>query len=107
MWAALAGCCVLVFGAEWPTDGGNRLRTNWQPSETVLNKDNVKGMQLLWKLQLDNQPQEMHALFPPLLIEGVKTSAGVKQIALEAGISDNLYAIDVETGTVLWKKHFE
>src|SRR5690606_27708696 len=35
------------------------------------------------------------------------TVNGPKQIALVAGSSDNLYAIDVETGKVLWSKHFE
>src|SRR5262249_37331762 len=29
-----------------------------------------------------------------------------KQVAIETGVSDNIYAIDVETGKVIWKKHF-
>jgi len=99
-----AGCAV--WGAEWPTDGGNTFRDNWQRDEKTLNKDNVKNLEILWKLKLDNEPQEMHALFPPLIVE-VKTASGPKQIAVEAGISDNLFAIDVETGKVIWKKHFE
>ena len=33
-------------------------------------------------------------------------AGGVKQIAIDAGVSDNIYAIDVETGQLLWKKHF-
>lgn len=105
-WIALAGCSAFVFGAEWPTDGGNSKRTNFQPNETVLNTGNVKGLQVLWKVQLDNKPQEMHSLFPPLIVEGIKTANGLKQIAIEAGISDNLYAIDVGTGKVIWTKHF-
>ena len=70
-------------------------------------KDNVKNLKILWKLKLDNEPQEMHSLFPPLIVEKVKTARGSKEIAVVAGISDNLYAIDVETGKLLWKKHFE
>jgi len=72
-WIALAGCSAFVFGAEWPTDGGNSKRTNFQPNETVLNTGNVKGLQVLWKVQLDNKPQEMHSLFPPLIVEGINT----------------------------------
>jgi outer membrane protein assembly factor BamB len=49
----------------------------------------------------------MHSLFPPLIADQVKTNSGVKEIAVEAGSSDNLYGIDVATGTVVWKKHFE
>jgi hypothetical protein len=37
----------------------------------------------------------------------VNTSRGPKQIAIETGVSDNIYAIDVETGRLLWKKHFQ
>ena len=104
---AISAGCAFIHGAEWPTDGHNSQRTNWQPDEKILNKDNVKNLKILWKIKLDNVPQEMHSLFPPLIVENVKTSAGPKQIAIEAGISDNLYAIDVETGKLLWKKHYE
>jgi outer membrane protein assembly factor BamB len=99
--AILAGFTLLP-AAEWPTDGGNSQRTNFQPDETVLNKDNVKNLKILWKIKLDNVPHEMHSLFPPLIVEH-----GGKQIAIEAGIDDRLYAIDVATGQIIWKKHFE
>ena len=104
---ALAAAGSSLSGADWPTDGGNPQRTAWQQDEKILNKDNVRNLKVLWKLQLDNVPSEMHSLFPPLIIEKVPTAAGVKQIAIEAGISDNLYAIDVATGQILWKKHFD
>ena len=48
----------------------------------------------------------MHSLFPPLIAGEMKTKDGVKQIAIEAGSSDNIYAIDVNTGKVIWQKHF-
>jgi PQQ enzyme repeat len=95
-----------VWGADWLTDGNNPQRTNWQKDEKILTRANAKDIKLLWKLKLDNQPREMHALFPPLIAERVNTSAGPKQIAIETGVSDNIYAIDVETGKVIWKKHF-
>ena len=106
IWLGLLGG-ALLWGAEWRTDGGNAQRTAWQQDEKILNKDNVKGLKVLWKIKLDNAPQEMHSLFAPMIVENVQTSAGRKQIAIVAGISDNLYAIDVETGKLLWKKHWE
>src|SRR5579872_6819828 len=93
----IAAGCALLWSAEWPTDGGNSKRDNWQRDEKILNKDNVKNLKILWKIKLDNVPQEMHSLFPPLIVDKVNTSKGPRQIAIEAGISDNLYAIDVET----------
>jgi outer membrane protein assembly factor BamB len=103
---ALSIGCTLAWSADWPTDGGDSKRDAWQRHEDILNQQNVGGVKLLWKLKLDNQPREMHSLFPPLLAGEVKTASGNKQIAIEAGSSDNLYAIDVTSGTVLWKRHF-
>jgi outer membrane protein assembly factor BamB len=95
-----------VWGADWLTDGGNPQRTAWQKDEKILNVRNVKNMKLLWKLHLDNKPRVMTSLFPPLIVGRVNTPAGVRQIAIEAGSSDNIYAIDVEKGELLWSRHF-
>ena len=96
-----------AVAADWPTDGGTPQRTAWQQDETILNKSNVGNMKLIWSLKLDNVPREMHSLFPPVIASQVKTANGNKQIAVEAGSSDNVYGIDVATGSVIWKKHFE
>ena len=104
---AVSVCCAAALASEWPTDGGNPQRTNWQKDETILSKANVANLKILWKIQLDNAPRQMHSLFPPLIADSVATRNGRRQIALEAGVSDNLYAIDVEEGEVLWKKHFD
>ncbi len=71
---------------------GRRTKKFWAP-------DTVKGMKLLWKLKLDNEPRQMHSLLPTLIVGKVNTPAGTKQIAIETGVSDNLYAIDVDAGT--------
>jgi outer membrane protein assembly factor BamB len=99
--------CALGSGADWLTDGGDPQRTAWQKDEKILSTASVKDMKLLWKIKLDNEPRQMHALFPPLIVERVNTSRGPKQIAVVAGVSDNIYAIDVEQGELIWKKHFE
>src|SRR5581483_4619931 len=90
--ATVAG--ALGWSADWLTDGGNSQRTAWQRDEKILSTDSVRNMKLLWKLKLDNEPRQMHSLFPPLIIGRVSTSSGPKQIAIEAGVSDNIYAID-------------
>ncbi len=98
--------CILARGADWLTDGGNSQRTAWQKDEKIFSTSSVKDTRLLWKIKLDNQPRQMHSLFPPLIIGRLNTPAGPKQVLIEAGVSDNIYAIDVETGKLLWKKHF-
>jgi outer membrane protein assembly factor BamB len=93
--------------ADWLTDGGDPQRTAWQRHETILTKDTVRDMKLLWKIRTDNQPRQMHNLFPPLVAGNVATSSGAKEIAIVAGVSDNVYGIDVASGTLLWKRKFD
>jgi outer membrane protein assembly factor BamB len=103
--------CVLAlvsasWSADWLTDGGNVQRTAWQKDEKIFTTSNVRDTKLLWKMKLDNEVRQMHALFPPLIVEKVTTAGGTKQIAIVAGVSDNIFAIDVDKGELLWKKHF-
>jgi outer membrane protein assembly factor BamB len=99
--------CGVGWAKDWLTDGGNPQRTAWQRDETILSKNDVKNLKILWKIKLGNQPRGMHSLLPTLIVSGVPTASGRKEIAITAGVSDNIYAIDVETGKLLWQKHFE
>ncbi len=101
---AMAGAAALY---DWSTDGGDNQRTGWNRRETTLTKDNVKGLKLRWKVQTDNEVRALHALMPALVIGRLGTATGPKQVAFVSGISDNLYAIDVEAGSLLWKKHWD
>jgi outer membrane protein assembly factor BamB len=103
---ALTAGCVLSWGADWLTDGFDTKRTAWQRDEKIFSPSTAKDIKLLWKIKLDNEPRQMHNLFPPLIVDKVTTSGGTKQILVETGVSDNLYGIDVETGKQIWKKHF-
>jgi hypothetical protein len=49
----------------------------------------------------------MHNLFAPLIAERVNTPQGVREIAVVAGVSDDLFGIDVANGEPLWNKHFD
>ena len=93
--------------ANWLTDGGDAARTSWQRHETLISPATVKDMRLVWKVKLDNQPREMHNLFPPLIISDLQLPGGPREVAVVAGISDNIYGIDVEKGVQIWKRHFD
>lgn len=93
--------------ADWLTDGGDSKRNNWQKDEHILTKENVGKMQLLWKRKLDNEPRQMHSLLEPLIIGRIDTPNGPKEMVIQAGVSDNVYALDARTGDLLWKRHFE
>ncbi|HYM09242.1 MAG TPA: PQQ-binding-like beta-propeller repeat protein [Bryobacterales bacterium] len=92
---------------DWLTFGGNPQRTGWAAQEKHFSKDNVSKLQLLWKSQLDNAPLEMSSLSAPIVLENAITPHGFKDLVYIAGSSDNLYALDSETGKPLWQKHFE
>ena len=94
--------------ADWLTDGGDPQRTAWQKNETILSPATAKDIKLLWKVKLDNEPRQMHSLFPPLIVGNVTMPDGrTREIAVVAGVSDNLYGIDVAAGTQIWKLHFD
>ena len=72
-----------------------------------LHPANVKDMKLLWKVKLDSRPREMHNLFSPLIAERGHRRRGAREVAIVAGISDDLFGIDVASGELLWKKRYE
>jgi glucose dehydrogenase len=99
----------LFFGtmcAQWSTFGGDPQRTSWARTETVLNKNNASTLELKWKIHLDNVPKEMTALTTAVVADQVKTERGIKDYVIVAGSSDNIYAIDGDTGKLVWQKTF-
>jgi outer membrane protein assembly factor BamB len=90
--------------AEWPTGSFNQQRDGWQRNETKLTPDNAKNLRLLWKLKTDNHPMGMQSFREPVIVAGVHTAAGVKTLAIFAGSSDAVFAIDVDNGSLVWRK---
>src|SRR5438093_11975544 len=86
MTAWTAGLQGQAQKADWLTDGGDPQRTAWQRNETLLTKANVKDTKLLWKVQLDNQPRQMHNLFPLLIAVSVRTHRRGSAAAVGAGV---------------------
>ncbi len=91
---------------DWFTHSGDPQRTGWQKNENTITKENVKTFQLLWKLQLSNEQKALYSIFEPLIVGNLITNRGFKEVAIVAGSSDNLYAIDADLGKILWQKHF-
>ena len=100
-------CIWPLAAGQWTTFGGDPQRDGWARGETILTKDNVKGMELVWKLKLDSPARELTSFAPPVMVENVLTIQGHKDVILVAGASDTLDAIDADTGKLLWHKKFE
>jgi outer membrane protein assembly factor BamB len=100
-------CVASLAAADWLTDGGDSRRVNWQRDEKILTKTNISSMRLLWKTKLDNEPRVMHSLLEPLVIGRVNTKKGPRELVIQSGVSDNVYALDAKSGALVWKRHFE
>src|SRR5580704_7832391 len=99
-------CSLLLTGvpgwcADYLREGPDIGGTGWVKNEKIFTRENVKDTKLLWKMKLDTAVRVKHNLFPPLIVESVKTASGNKQIAVVAGVSDDLFGIDADTGTLL------
>src|SRR5580704_12526763 len=106
-WLCVAFCAFTSMNAaDWFTFGGNPQRNGWAQGEKDIDRKNVKDLTLLWKASLENDPRELNSLTAPVAAEWVVTQTGMKEIVVVGGASDNLFAIDAESGKVLWKKTF-
>jgi len=94
---------------EWLTWQSDPERTGWARAEKSLGKENVAGLGLLWKAQLDAVPTRVNGystLTDPLVVENVRTAQGAKTVVFTASGENNVYAIDAESGSVLWQRKF-
>jgi outer membrane protein assembly factor BamB len=93
---------------EWPTYGYDQERTGWNRAETTLNKNNVSKLKVQWSAQLSTPATNvvLSTLSPPVLAAGVSTAQGVKNLLFLLGADDTLFALDADTGKVLWKKTY-
>jgi outer membrane protein assembly factor BamB len=94
---------------DWLTFSYDPERTGWNRAEKSLTRDNVGKLELLWKVQLDALPNTVNrysSMTDPVVAQDVKTPAGSRNLAFVASADNDIYAIDVDRGTVFWKKSF-
>jgi glucose dehydrogenase len=104
LWLVMA--VMPLCASDWLMFGGDPQRTGWAQGEKDINRGNAKDLTLLWKASLDNAPRELNSLTAAVGAEWVVTPKGMKEIVIVGGASDNLYALDAETGKLIWKKTF-
>src|SRR3954451_23670953 len=106
--AALSvGAGVATLASDILTEGVDNARTGWVRDEKVFTPANVARTTLLWKVKLESTPRAMHNLFAPLVAERVTTAQGMRELAVVAGVSDDMFGIDVATGRQIWHRRFD
>ena len=104
--AALCLSGATLWASDYLTHGVDPARTGWMKDEDLQHHQR-RNMKLLWKVKLDSKTREMHNLFNPLIVERVTTPQGSREMAVVAGVYDDLFGIDVATGEQMWKTHFD
>jgi hypothetical protein len=93
---------------DWLSYGYDQQRIGWNRGETTLSKKTVGKLKLLWSAQLTDQakPLLLSTLTAPVVVAGVQTPGGMKDLVLTISIEDTLIAVDAETGAMVWKKTY-
>jgi outer membrane protein assembly factor BamB len=98
--AAVAATDILLEGVD-------TARTGWVRDEKIFTLANVAATKLIWRVQLNSTSRSMHNLFPPLIAQNVQTPQGTREVGLVAGVTDDLFAVNLENGQVIWRRRFE
>lgn len=110
----VSACALSVMGAsaqtssDWLTWGHDQQRSGWNIDETTLTKSTVRQMKLLWTASLPTKPRPvaLSTLTAPLVVTGMKTQDGPKDIVFTIDIEDTIFAVDAANGKVIWQKSF-
>jgi outer membrane protein assembly factor BamB len=93
---------------DWSTWGYDQERTAWNRGETFLSKNNVAKLKVKWSVQLATTPTDiaLSTLTAPIVVEGVPTATGMKNMVFLLAADDTLFAVDADTGKGLWQRTF-
>ena len=93
---------------EWLTWGYDQERTGWNRAETSLNTKNVKGLKQIWSTQLGVPLDKyvMSTMTAPVVVAGVQTAQGARDLLFVHGANDVLFAVDASSGQTVWQKAF-
>jgi outer membrane protein assembly factor BamB len=106
----LLWCCALGVSSgwaqsgQWTTYGHDPQRSGWAIDEHAFSASNVSSMGLVWKTILPNEPRALNGLTAPLVITGVHTQEGERNVVIVAGSSDDVYGLDAESGKLIWQR---
>ena len=95
-------------GRDWITWGFDQERSGWNRGERTLTPQNVRGLRLKWNVQVSTAPKDvvLSTLTTPLVVEGVATVDGRKDMVFVQGSDGSVFALDADTGKNLWQKTY-
>ncbi|HTM26016.1 MAG TPA: PQQ-binding-like beta-propeller repeat protein [Vicinamibacterales bacterium] len=93
-------------GSEWLTARGDAQRTSWIPTDALISVAALSkpGFELQWKTTLENANRGGYGLGQGVTAPGVTLFVPT---SIVTGSSNNIYAIDSDTGYLVWQRHFD
>src|SRR5829696_301642 len=91
---------------EWLTAGGDAQRTFWIRTDPKISVAAMSepGFERQWSAKLDNKTRGANGLAHGVTANGVTLFV---PMSIVAGSSNNVYALDNDTGYVVWQRHFD
>jgi outer membrane protein assembly factor BamB len=90
---------------EWLTAGADAQRTFWIRTDPKISVASMSapGFERQWTAKLDNRTRGVNGLAHGVTANGVTLFVPMSVVA---GSSNNVYALDNDTGYVVWQRHF-
>jgi outer membrane protein assembly factor BamB len=93
-------------GFDWPASSADAQRTSWLQLDPYISVDALSkpGFQLQWREKLNNAPRQSASLNQGVTMNGL---LGFSPASFVAGVSNNVFAIDNDTGYPLWHRRLD
>jgi hypothetical protein len=104
--AGTVGAQVGRGTTEWLTAGADAQRTYWLRTDPKISVESMSqpGFERQWSAKLDNKARGANGLAQGVTANGVTLFV---PMSIVAGSSNNVYALDNDTGYVVWQRHFD
>jgi hypothetical protein len=92
--------------SEWPTAQADAQRTSWTRTDPKISVAamSAPGFELQWSSKVDNQNRGLAGLTQGITVGGVTLFV---PMSIVAGSSNNVFALDNDTGYVVWQRKFD
>src|SRR5262245_56138722 len=93
-------------GAEWQASYGDAQRTSWIRTDAAISIESMSkpGFELQWRTKLENAPRGGSGLMQGVTVNGVMLFT---PLSIVTGSSNNVFALDNDTGWTFWQRHFD
>jgi mono/diheme cytochrome c family protein len=102
----LCASAASAQSGQWTTYGHDPQRSGFATDEHAFSPSNAPSLGLKWKTIVPNEPLVLTGLTAPLVVRGVRSENGTRNLVIVAGSSNHIFALDADTGALAWKRDF-